>query len=146
MIFGVAFYSYMVGNIIQIIEKQESDNQETQNKLDTLRTFQKISKINKKLYYRIKRHIENNQIQKKFQESGSILQDIPSFLREKVVEKTHGAIFKKISFFKERIEHDHETDHAFISAIVHELKPINLSKNEILYQQNDASNEIYFIQ
>ncbi len=29
---------------------------------------------------------------------------------------------------------------------MHELKPINLGKNELLYQQNDAANEIYFIQ
>ena len=34
----------------------------------------------------------------------------------------------------------------FNTAIVHELKPINLGKNELLYQQNDAANEIYFIQ
>jgi len=51
-------------------------------------------------------------------------------LREKVVEKTHGAVFKKIRFFKDKYKQYPE----FIAAIVHELKPINLSKNEILYQ------------
>ena len=66
MIFGVGFYSYMVGTIIQMIEKSDSENEEMQNKIDTLKKFQKNSKINNKIFYRIKRHIENNQIQKKF--------------------------------------------------------------------------------
>jgi len=56
----------MVGTIIQMIEKSDSENEEMQNKIDTLKKFQKNSKINNKIFYRIKRHIENNQIQKKF--------------------------------------------------------------------------------
>ena len=62
MIFGVGFYSYMVGNIIQIIESLDRDNEELQNKLETLKKFQKQTKIASSLYYRIRRHIENNML------------------------------------------------------------------------------------
>ena len=40
MIFGVGFYSYMIGNMTQMITSSDSDNEETQNKLDTLKKFQ----------------------------------------------------------------------------------------------------------
>ena len=43
--------------------------------------------------------------------------------------KTHGTVFKKIKFFKDKLRDQPE----FNTAIVHELKPINLSKNELLY-------------
>ena len=49
-----------------MMEKYDSDNEEIQNKLDTLKKFQTSAKIPNRLYYRIKRHLENNQIQKKF--------------------------------------------------------------------------------
>ena len=37
MIAGVGFYSYMFGNIIQMIEKSDQENEDVQNKLDTLK-------------------------------------------------------------------------------------------------------------
>jgi len=39
MIAGVGFYSYMFGNIIQMIEKSDQENEDVQNKLDTLKQF-----------------------------------------------------------------------------------------------------------
>jgi len=69
------------------------------------------------------------------------LNELPIQLRDLVVAKTHGTVFKKIKFFRDKLRDQPE----FNTAIVHELKPINLGKNELLYQQNDAANEIYFI-
>ena len=48
-------------------------------------------------------------------------------------------VFQKIRFFGA----DKSTE--FKSAIVHELKPINLGANELLYQTGDDATEIYFI-
>ena len=47
-------------------------------------------------------------------------------------------MLKKIRFFVGK-------NHEFQASVVHELKPITLGKNELLYQQGDACNDIYFI-
>ena len=47
-------------------------------------------------------------------------------------------MFKKVKFFWQRGQE-------FNSAIVKELKPINLGGTEMLYQAGDPANEIYFI-
>ena len=113
-----------------MMEKYDSDNQEIQKKLDTLKKFQTSAKIPNRLYYRIRRHLENNQIQIKFQDSEKLLNELPLKLRDLLVAKTHGSVFKKIKFFRDKLQDQPE----FNTAIVHELKPINLSKNELLYQ------------
>jgi len=60
MICGVGFYSYMIGNMIQMIDSGDAANEEIQSKLDTLKKVQKKEKLPNRLYYRIKRHLENN--------------------------------------------------------------------------------------
>lgn len=66
------------------------------------------------------------------------MSELPINLREQVINKTHGEVFKKIKFFRGR-----STE--FNTAVVHELKPINVGANELLYQQGDQATEIYFI-
>lgn len=39
MVFGVAFYSYTIGNMTSLITSIDTDNEELQNKLSTLKTF-----------------------------------------------------------------------------------------------------------
>lgn len=63
------------------------------NKLDTLKKFETSSKLPKALYIRIKRHIENTKEQKKFTDSGKFLNEIPPFMRDAVVAKTHSQVF-----------------------------------------------------
>lgn len=52
--------------------------------------------------------------------------------------KTHGDVLQKINFFVNK-------HHDFQTSIVYDLKPISLGKNELLYQQGDACDNIYFI-
>mmetsp|Transcript_14880 Transcript_14880/g.25342 ORF Transcript_14880/g.25342 Transcript_14880/m.25342 type:complete len:352 (+) Transcript_14880:683-1738(+) len=126
MVFGVGFYSYTIGNMTQMISSFDSDNQEIQNKLDTLKKFQQTTKISNRLFYRIKRHLENNQIQKKYHDSEELLAKLPIYLRDQVLAKTHGEVFKKIKFFRNRSKE-------FNSSVVHGLKPLNLGSNELIY-------------
>lgn len=138
MIFGVGFYSYVIGNMTSLVESNDSDNEEIQEKLETLKKFAKNSKLPATLYNRIKKFIENSALQKKYQESEKLLSDLPKDLREKVVARTHGDVLSKIKFFVNK-------HHDFQTSIVYDLKPISLGKNELLYQQGDACDNIYFI-
>jgi len=67
-----------------------------------------------------------------------LLQKLPIYLREQVLAKTHGEVFKKIKFFRDK-------SREFNSAVVHGLKPMNLGESELIYQHGDVCNEIYFI-
>ena len=67
-----------------------------------------------------------------------MLSELPINLRDAVVKKTHGEVFKKIKYFQNSTKE-------FNAAIVHELKPVSLVEQELLYQQGDPCNEIYFI-
>ena len=92
MVFGVGFYSYTIGNMTQMIESFDSENQEMQEKLSTLKKFQSKNKIPDRLFNRIRRHIENTAIQKKYHDSEELLSSLPIHLRDQVIAQTHGEV------------------------------------------------------
>lgn len=51
---------------------------------------------------------------------------------------THKKVFTEVRFFK-------NIEQSFTNIIVHELKPIDLNTNDILFSQNDYINDIYYI-
>ena len=59
-------------------------------------------------------------------------------LRSQMIKKTHAAVFKNIRFFKDK-------SIKFNSMVVHELRPIFLQSQDLLYNQYDTCNSIYFI-
>ena len=46
------------------------------------------------------RHIQSNAQQKSLRDSEKFMTEMPNNLRHMVIEKTHGPIIEKISFFK----------------------------------------------
>ena len=73
MIFGVGTYSYVIGNMTSLVEASDADNEEIQEKLETLKKFAKNSKLPNTLYNRIKKNIENSVLQKKYQQSEQLM-------------------------------------------------------------------------
>jgi CRP-like cAMP-binding protein len=84
------------------------------------------------------RHLRTHFTQKKFQESEKLLSKIPSELKWQIAQKTHQSVFTEIKFFKNK-----STE--FTNIMVHELKPINLFTNDLLYTQGDQPTDIFFI-
>lgn len=48
------------------------------------------------------RHIQSNAQQKSLRDSEKFMTEMPTHLRHMVIEKTHGPIIEKISFFKQK--------------------------------------------
>lgn len=67
--------------------------------------------------------------------------EMPNNLRHMVIEKTHGPIIEKISFFKQK----NDINKNFTTQIIYELKNMNLQNGELLYQQNDMPEQMYFL-
>ena len=139
MIFGVGFYSYMIGNVINMIHELDKEQAELQSQVDVLKEFTQKNRLPVKIYNRIHRHLRNHITQKKFKESEKLLMKIPLELRSQIVEKTHLKVFENVKFFKNRSKQ-------FTSKIVHELKPINMGMGDIIYNQGDEPGFIYFIE
>lgn len=66
------------------------------------------------------------------------MSELPTNLRDMLIQKTHGNVIESINFFKDKSQF-------FNGAILYELLPINLMSGELLYQQNDVAENIYFI-
>ena len=66
------------------------------------------------------------------------MKDLPQSLANQVIEITHWQIIEKIFFLK-----DKQQD--FLFMLIPELKPLKLLKGDILYEERDHAEEIYFI-
>lgn len=69
-----------------------------------------------------------------------LLNELPASLRAEVVMHTHGRIIKTIKFFD-----DKQSDPDFVWAILPQLKPMNVFNKDILYNQGDLPEEVFFI-
>lgn len=92
------------------------------------------------LYRKIKRHLENNQVSESVRTGqDKLINDLPQSLASAVLEITHGQIVARIHFLKNKPQD-------FLKLIMMQLKPLKLLKGDMLYQERDYANEIYFIQ
>ena len=91
------------------------------------------------MFWKVKRHLENNQRSaNSIQEQDKLLNDLPSTLRSQIISCTHGEIIERIDFFKNK-----ETE--FLFSVMPDMKPLNLKRGDVLYQQHDHAEELYFI-
>ena len=63
MIVGVAFYSYAIGNMTSMITSMDSKNEELTQKMSVLKEFKFRTQMPNSMFWKIKRHLENNQKQ-----------------------------------------------------------------------------------
>jgi hypothetical protein len=83
MIFGVGFYSYVVGVIIHMIKVLDKDNEDLQRQLATLHDFAYVNNLSPKVHMKINKYLRNTfeSRGKKFKESEKLLQRVSQDLR-----------------------------------------------------------------
>jgi len=57
MIVGVAFYSYAIGNVTNLIANLDADSEELNNKLAVLKEFKVRNQMPLAMFSKIKRHL-----------------------------------------------------------------------------------------
>ena len=128
MIIGVAFYSYAIGNMTNLIAAFDADREQLNEKLAVLKEFRIRTAMPLTMFSKIKRHLENNQKSaNSFAEQEKLLNELPQQLRNQIIECTHGEMIERIDFFKDK-------EHEFLYTIMPELKPLKLLEGDILYQ------------
>lgn len=139
MVFGVAFYSFTIGNLQSIISTLDVKASEFAAKMNTLTGFAKRNKLPEFTVLKIKRFLENNNMNNvSLQESRQLLSELPSTLRAEVVKQTYADIIVKIKFFDKK-------DPDFLWAFLPALKPMKVYSKDVLYMQGDHPEEVFFI-
>jgi len=60
MLFGIGVYSILFGNMSNLLDSMDAANKIYQEKITILKEFRKNSRLNTRLFYKIKRHLETN--------------------------------------------------------------------------------------
>ena len=61
MVVGIAFYSYAIGNMANLVESMDADTEVLNHKLAVLKEFKQRTQMPMVMFSKIKRHLENNQ-------------------------------------------------------------------------------------
>ena len=122
-----------------LIASMDSSNEELQKNLGILKENRKRTGMPVRIFGKIKRHLENNsKAANNFALQDQLLNDLPQALRSQVIACTHGEIIEKIYFFQNK-----KPD--FLMSIILDLRPLKVVQDDILYQQKDYAEEIYFL-
>ena len=60
MIYGVGFYSVVIGNLTSIIANETANSENLYNKLKALEEFAKKTNLPEELHFKIRQFLENN--------------------------------------------------------------------------------------
>lgn len=137
---GVAIYSIVVGSLTSLISDEYFSNENLAMKLKALEQFREESDLDQELYDKLRSFISNNYYEL-FQriDEDSMLNELPSTLKEEVMFHQYGAIIKKFHFFEKVNNND------FVWGAVKCLKKISFDKNDTIYFDDSISDCMYLI-
>lgn len=127
MVFGVAFYSFTIGNLSSVIASMDTKNTILKHKLYILADFSARIALPLNTDIKIKRFLENNNKDvTSIEEQNKLLAELPPSLRSEVVSHTHYNIIKGINFFQQKSPD-------FLWQVLPLLKQMKIYKGDVLY-------------
>eukprot|EP00347_Sterkiella_histriomuscorum_P013255 403365416 len=140
MVFGVGFYSFIIGNYSSIIAGNIQIEASISLKIKSIKDLAKRAQIPFDLLLKIKKFIENNfESMYNQEEESQLIKVLPPSLRDEVLSNTFGEIIETIKFFKDLKDPD------FLWKILPLLRPVKLEKGDTLYWRGDHAEDIYFV-
>jgi hypothetical protein len=135
MIFGVGFYSFIIGNLSSIMNDIDYKASVLQDKINALDEFAIKTKLPIKTIDKIKDFFRNNQEDDQDIIDPSLLKDLPIAIRADIMYHTHGEIIEKISFLK-------VTKKTLLWMILPLMKPMRFFKKDYIYRQQEQAEEV----
>jgi hypothetical protein len=136
MLFGVCFYSFVIGNYSSIISSNIQIQASIQLRIKGLAELAKKANIPMDLLKKIKKFIENNfEAIYNQDDEAMLVRMLPPSLRDEVIGNTYGEVIQNIRFFKELRDPD------FLWKLLPLLRPIKLEKGDVLYWRGDHSDD-----
>ncbi|CAI2382508.1 unnamed protein product [Moneuplotes crassus] len=138
MIFGVGFYSFIIGNLSSIMNEIDEKAAKLQDKINALDDFARRTKLPSVTVAKIKRFFVNNQEADLDVIDPSLLEGFPISIRADIMYHTHMEIIEKIGFLK-------ATKKNLLWSILPCMKPMRFYEKDYIYRQQEQSMEVVFL-
>jgi hypothetical protein len=140
MLFGVCFFSFVIGSLSSMMASVDTKANDLANKLSIIDEFTKQAKLDKDLSLRLRHALQYSSEKTGFSWSDkqSIFTELPRSLRYEVALAMHQGAAKELPFFVGK-------DPMFISQVVPFLQNRFHEVGEYVYQKKDYADEVYFI-
>ncbi|OMJ66562.1 hypothetical protein SteCoe_36549 [Stentor coeruleus] len=140
MLFGICFYSFIIGSLASILSSLETKETVLMNKLSAIDEFSNEINLSKTLRLKIRHCIKSNHDYQSFNwtEQKDIFFELPKNLRYEIALFMHQGSAMFLNFFKYRSSN-------FISSIVPFLTHTIILKDNYIYKIGEYADEIYFL-
>lgn len=140
MVFGLFFFSFSVGSLSSTLSSYDTKQTLLITKLGFIEALAQEMNLSKELTYKLKSAIRYSIETKSnsFTARDDILDELPKDLKYKVAINMHKGSAKHIKLFE-------KADHQIVSTIIPLLNPGYIEKGQFVYEENELSDEIYFI-
>ncbi|OMJ81193.1 hypothetical protein SteCoe_18369 [Stentor coeruleus] len=138
--FGAGLYSYIISGLCSFVTNKDKIKLAIKEKLNGIGEFAKAIKLPGPLFERMKKNLKVN-LKRNIHvalDHTQLLKEIPANLRDEILDFFNQKTVESILFFKEKPK-------CFINQVVPLLKSSIFVFNDIVYQENEAAEEIYFI-
>lgn len=135
MIFGVVFYSSAIGSLSRLLVNIDKRAIEHRNRMNNFNDFSTKMKLPEFLKQKILRYLEVNYRENMFTwiQPAELLSILPSYIKKELIVFSSSNLLEKIFLFK--------IDMNFTISIIPHLKMLSVFKKEIIYREDDPSEE-----
>lgn len=138
MIIGVASFSFANGSLASIFQSMDSTKAELNERIAILERIAKSYSIPEKLKIRMVKQMGFN-VNSEFKEVQMLLDNLPPKLKQEVSLYIYNGMFQNTSFLTNK-------DQSFVTWICPLLIPKRFEENEIIFNQNEQAEDIFFLQ
>ena len=140
MSFGLYFFSFNISSLTALVSSIDLKENALANKLAMIEEFSAETNLPKATRVKLKACFKYSAEKRGFSwlEKMNILNELPKVLRFQVSKAMHHGAAKHLKFFRNKKEN-------FITVIIPMLEPTYIEEDLIIYQTNDAADEIFFI-
>lgn len=140
MITGVYLISFSVGSLAAATASQGSKSITISNQINSIEKFGKLTKVDKKILYRMKLQIRLSSEKSNLSEKGreSMINGLPMKIKYEVAMDVYNKAVAKFPFFTER-------NQSFVAEIGLHLKQENFPAGGKIWDVGEASDGIFFI-
>lgn len=140
MLFGIGFYSFLVGTLSSILATYDNENAILLEKLEKIEEFSIKAGLSIDLIKKLKQETRKIEHREKIDEESNlaVIAKLPMKYRYKIALEMNYCAVRKIPFFTEQSS-------TFLCDIVPKLKKIEIPADQYIYRKHDHPEEVYFM-
>jgi hypothetical protein len=142
MILACGVFAYTVGSIGSLVSKQNAVENAYREQIVAVNRYMKKKSLPYDLQFRVRRYLEYvwENKKKSNMDEKQILSLLSEPLRDEIYTHIHGVVIKRCTVFQENY------DPHFISLLTKALESETFAPGDVIFNDGEFSNKIYFIQ